>query len=204
MVERFVMRHARGAFAAFVAIGLIASGLSWTGRPAGAAGSQAGERFDVSKLPVGTVIRWQAENGNTTEHFLGRDGDKGYKISFRRDGSRGHPLAMTWWVTRDGQLTRAEGAGISDRYLPNDCSLTLGRCKFIVIHEDGRRDSMISIASRKGDRWSYQLFRNRVSEATRTEYGTFTVDRYGFVIDHDYVLVGGHRGWIRRLERKSP
>lgn len=168
---------------------------------AGGAAMAASPQFDVSALPVGTVFRWRAETGTATERYLGRDGASGYKFSFQRDDSGGTAGPITSWMTRDGQITRVEGPGISDQYLPNDCSLTLGRCKYIVIHQDGSRDSMISITSEEDGRWTYELFHNRISEATRTEYGTFTVDRHGIILNRSYVLSSGKRGWVRRLEK---
>lgn len=164
-------------------------------------GTGAAAAFDISEMAVGQTVRWRVENGNTSVTFLGLGGRRGYKLAFHRDASKGQPFDMTWWSARDGQLLRAVAPGIDDRYSPNDCSLTLGRCVYTITRLDGRREQRIHLASQKDGTWSYREYSGQEDAAYLVERGTFTVDDFGFVINHDYTLGDGAPRWSRRKNR---
>lgn len=156
------------------------------------------QELDITKLAPGTLVRWQADNGNTSVEYLGPDGDD-YALIFERDASQGEPARLKLWSDRRGEMTRIEDEGGVTTFKPTDCSLTIGDCTYVETRPDGAHRKMYWHAevSKKGV-WTYQLFRNRVSQQTLIESGQFTVDKYGFYLNHTYSQ-GQMKRWGKRI-----
>jgi hypothetical protein len=163
----------------------------------GVATAQA-QSFDISRLKPGTSFRWQVGNGITTETYLGPVNGV-YAFEFTRDASRGQPLKMVWWATRNNQLTTISGSGITEWYQPNDCSLTVGECHYRRIRAGGGSQNMTRITTVNGDTWSYQLYRQGLFGRVLEQSGSFTVDANGFVINETDLYPNGQTGFVRRL-----
>ena len=157
--------------------------------------------FDLSAKPIGSITRWQADNGNTSVEVLGHDG-KLIKLAFTRDNSKGQPSFMIWWARKDGQLVEAtNSSGEWTKFKPHNCELTLGKCRYTERNSLGLKRRMIQVASRTGDNISYALYHTKVSPANLVEKGTFTVDKFGFVIDRDYIGADSKSRWTRRISK---
>lgn len=159
---------------------------------------QSAAAQDMSALPRGAVFHWQVENGTTTVRYQGRD-QRGYRFAFTRDASKGQSLKMIWWADTKGQILLAKAGRNETRFVPNDCSLTTGRCNYVRIEPDGRKQKIVNVTSVRNGLWSYRTYRDRVSPATLVESGTFTLDRFGVMIDRYYQLGDGKPRWSRRI-----
>jgi len=153
--------------------------------------------FNPAAKKVGEVTRWQADNGKTSVTYRGRTGGL-LVLDFKRDASRGQPLSLRFWANARGEAVKARYKGQITTYSPSDCSLTIGHCTYIETAPDGRRKNMTWQAEVKDGFWHYTLSEGN----TLTEEGTFTVDKYGYYVDRDYISYHngkGRRQWSRRL-----
>lgn len=157
--------------------------------------------YDLSAKPVGDVVHWHTDNGNTTVEVLARDG-KLFKLAFTRDNSKGQPDFAILWARKDGQVVEhTDSSGEWRRFKPHNCELTLGKCRYTERHSGGLKRKMIHLASGTGGRISYALYHTKVSPANLVEKGSFTVDQFGYVIDRDYVGANGKPRWSRRISK---
>jgi len=157
--------------------------------------------FDLSGKPIGDVVRWQTDNGNTSVEVLARDG-KLFKLAFTRDGSKRQPGFAIIWARKDGQAVEiTHSSGEWTRFKPHNCVLTLGKCRYTEKHSFAPKRRMIHVASREGGKITYALYHTKVSPANLVEKGNFTVDQYGYLIDRDYVGADGKPRWSRRVSQ---
>ncbi len=155
--------------------------------------------FDLSAKPIGSITRWKTDNGNTSVELLAREG-KFFKLAFTRDDSKGQPDFAILWARKDGQTVKIiRSSGEWTKFKPHNCELTLGKCRYIERHSDGRWRKMIQVASMSNGKISYALYHTRISSANLVEKGSFTADKYGYVIDRDYVGLDGRIRWSRRI-----
>jgi len=160
--------------------------------------------FDLSAKPIGSITRWQTDNGNTSVEVLARDG-KLFKLAFARDSSKGQPDFAILWVRKDGQVVeRTNSSGEWTRLKPHNCELTLGKCRYTERHSRGVKRKMIHLASMTGGKITYALYHSRISPANLVEKGSFSVDQYGYMIDRDYVGANGTPRWSRRIGHAEP
>ncbi len=166
----------------------------------------AANAYDMSAKPIGSITRWQTDNGNTSIKVLGRDG-RLYKLAFTRDNSKGQPLSGIFLTRKDGQTVKfIDSSGEWTRYIPHNCELTLGKCRYTEKRSDGQERKVIQIASMKDGVITYALYHTRIDPANLIEKGHFTVDRFGFDIDREYTVYdrdftprGYKRRWARRI-----
>jgi len=159
--------------------------------------SVAQPSFNPAAKKVGDVTRWQADNGKTSVTYRGREGAL-LVLDFRRDASRGQPLSLRVWTNARGEAVKVRYNGRITTYSPSDCSLTVGRCTYVETDANGGRKNMTWRAEVKGGFWHYTLFEGN----TLAEEGTFSVDKFGYNIDRDYISYQngkGRRQWSRRL-----
>ena len=162
----------------------------------------AQQQFDISGKTKGDVIQWRAHNGNTSVIFLRRSG-KYYKLAFSRDSSKGQPLKATFWATRKGEIVKAKVGGVTTRFSPHDCSLTVGRCVSMERTRDLGRRTIIWNASVKNGVWHYTKHHTKQVSANLIEKGRFTVDKYGYYIDRTYsTKIDGvwQSQWTKRIK----
>ncbi len=153
--------------------------------------------FNFAAKRVGDVTRWQADNGKTTVTFRGCEGGL-FVLDFRRDASRGQPLSLRFWANARGEAVKARFNGRTMTFSPSDCSLTVGRCTYVETDVNGRSHHMTWTALVRNGFWHYTLYRGNAL----SEKGTFTVDRFGYYVDRDYISYQNgkaHRQWSRRL-----
>ena len=157
-------------------------------------------QFDVSRLPIGSTVRWTTHNGNTSITLRQRSGDL-FLFDFVRDGSKGSPLKVRFWSNRNGQSVKAIIGNETVTYSPSDCTLTVGKCTYRETLSDGRSRKMIWRGTERGGVWSYKLYHTSETTANLTEEGNFTVDAAGIYIDRDYVVYSNGKAvqtWSRR------
>ncbi|MCY1127822.1 hypothetical protein OU426_13240 [Frigidibacter sp. RF13] len=156
--------------------------------------------FDVTLMTEGQTVRWRAENGNTAVTYLGPEGGL-YRFAFTRDGSKGDPAKVAVWSNRRGEAVRAEVGGLTVRYKPSDCTLTVGRCTYTEALSDGARRKMVHLASVANDVWTYRLYHTAEAAENLIEEGTFTVDAAAVILDRTYrIREGGvwRDAWSKR------
>jgi hypothetical protein len=156
--------------------------------------------FDVTLMTEGQTVRWRAENGNTTVTYLGPEAGL-YRFAFARDGSKGDPAKVAVWSNRQGEAVKAQVGGLTVRYKPSDCTLTVGRCTYAEIRSDGARRKMVHLASLANGVWTYRLYHTAEAAENLIEEGTFTVDEAGVILDRTYrIREGGvwRKAWSKR------
>jgi len=159
-------------------------------------------RFDVSKKPVHSVTRYQADDGIISVTYLGVD-QFGHKFLFDRDASKGSPLRLYSWSLRNGDTVRVDIDGAIITFEPHDCSLTLGKCTYVETHSQHGFRKMIWNAQIIDGIWHYTRHIGRVNSKSLMEKGVFTVEDSGYTINRDYqthqdgILI--REGWLRRI-----
>lgn len=164
----------------------------------------ASAAFDLSAKPIGNITKWRSSSGTTSLEVLARD-DKLFKLGYTRDSSKGQPAYAILWVRKDGQLVEiTNSSGDWTRFKPHNCELTLGKCRYTERHSSGPKRKMIHLASMSDGKITYALYHSKVSPDNLVEKGAFSVDKYGYVIDHDYSRADGTPRWSRRIGKAEP
>ncbi len=159
--------------------------------------------FDLSTKPIGSITRWHTNSGNTSIEMLAQE-KRLFKLGYTRDASKGQPGFAILWVRKDGQLVEVTfNNGDWTRYKPHNCELTLGTCRYTERHSNGQRRKMIHTATMAGGKITYALYHTKASPANLVEKGAFSVDRYGYLINHDYVRDGATY-WSKRIGKADP
>lgn len=112
---------------------------------------------------------------------------------------RGDKIQIPMRFQLDEQLQGISSTGFGDyKYLPNDCSTTLGVCKYTRITPDGSSEKVTSTLTESNGIWK-RVERGPGRDLTETY---LTVDQYGLLIDSNTVERSSNGVSVRAIRRR--